>query len=88
MNVAAALFVSFVGAINSDDGRYSNLFSFVVKCILIDGEGLIEAMMVYGGQLQHVVVVREGVNAHFHVIRLLIAIFLHAKYYKIYDMPL
>ena len=66
--MAAAFLIRIVSAVNSDNWRRANGLSLERKTIFVYWKALIEGSTVWRGQIEYVIVVSEGENAHFHLI--------------------
>ena len=68
VDMAATFLVGIVGAVNSDNWRRANGLSLERKTISVYWKALIEGSAVWRGQIEHVVIVSEGENAHLHLV--------------------
>jgi hypothetical protein len=66
--MAEIFLIGIVSAVNSDNWRRANGLSLERKTISVYWKALIEGSAVWRGQIEHVVIVSEGENAHFHLI--------------------
>lgn len=77
VDVAAALLIVVISAVDANDGRTANLYSSEGEGVSVEGEGFVEGEAFGGRQVEHVVVVGEGEYAHLHVVGCLSAVLLH-----------
>jgi hypothetical protein len=77
VDVAAALLIVVIGAVDAYDWCSADVHSTEGKAVAIEGERVVEGEAVGGREVEHVVVVREGEDAHLHVIGRLRAVLLH-----------
>lgn len=77
MHVTAALLVIVISPIYTHHRSHSYLYSSKRKAVTVEGKGLVEGETFDRRQVEHVVVMRECIYAHLHVIGCLGTIFLH-----------
>jgi len=81
MHMAATFLVEFISSIDTHYRSQLNLFSLIVQFISIKWERIVECSSIQCRQFQQIVIMRESIDAHLHLIGSLIAIFNHqAKY--------